>query len=263
MSISSSAQIGRHCVIESGVNIGARVRIGPFCTIAAGVDIGDGTMVGSHSVINGLTRLGRDNMIGPYSSIGEVNQDLKYANEATGVVIGDRNRIEKHVTIHRGTLQGNGHTVIGHDNHFLNDVHIGHDCRIGDATVIGDHSGLAGHVNISDGAKLGLMCAVHQFCIVGAHSLIADQSCVVQDVPPFVCAVGNRAFPIGLNSLSPVFLAADIHQQEVIRTLYDRIYHQGIPIEDVKKDVRRLTSEFMLVAFFHAFFSGSTRGIIR
>ncbi|VFS46890.1 Acyl-[acyl-carrier-protein]--UDP-N-acetylglucosamine O-acyltransferase [Budvicia aquatica] len=95
MSISSSAQIGRHCVIESGVNIGARVRIGPFCTIAAGVDIGDGTMVGSHSVINGLTRLGRDNMIGPYSSIGEVNQDLKYANEATGVVIGDRNRIEK------------------------------------------------------------------------------------------------------------------------------------------------------------------------
>ncbi|GKX53519.1 acyl-ACP--UDP-N-acetylglucosamine O-acyltransferase [Budvicia aquatica] len=263
MSISSSAQIGHHCVIESGAIIGAHVRIGPFCTIAAGVDIGDGTMVGSHSVINGLTRLGRDNMIGPYSSIGEVNQDLKYANEATGVVIGDRNRIGKQATIHRGTLQGNVHTVIGHDNHLLNGVHIGHDCLIGDATVMGDHSGLAGHVNIDEGAQLGLMCAVHQFCIVGAHARIADQSCVVQDVPPFVCAIGNRAFPLGINSLSPVFLAANTHQQQVIRTLYDRMYQQGIPVEDVKKEARRLASEYPLVAFFHAFFSRSTRGIIR
>ncbi|VFS47342.1 Acyl-[acyl-carrier-protein]--UDP-N-acetylglucosamine O-acyltransferase [Budvicia aquatica] len=65
------------------------------------------------------------------------------------------------------------------------------DCLIGDATVMGDHSGLAGHVNIDEGAQLGLMCAVHQFCIVGAHAQIADQSCVVQDVPPFVCAIGK------------------------------------------------------------------------
>ena len=263
MSISSSALIASSSEIESGANIGARVRIGPFCTIAADVEIGDGTIIASHSVINGLTRIGHDNIIGQYSSIGEVNQDLKYANEPTGVVIGDRNRIEKNATIHRGTLQGRGWTTIGNDNCWLNNVHIGHDCLIGHATVIGNNSGLAGHVQLDDGVQVGSLCAVHQFCILGAHAQIADQSGVVLDVPPFVCAFGNHAFPIGFNELTPAFLEAGPHQQQALRALYDMLYHQGIPIEDVKKEAKRLAIKYPSMTFFNTFFSCSTRGIIR
>ncbi|MFZ1871577.1 MAG: acyl-ACP--UDP-N-acetylglucosamine O-acyltransferase [Chania sp.] len=263
MLISSSARIASNSVIEPGVIIGAHVCIGPFCVITAGVEIGEGTVVASHVVINGLTRIGRDNRIGRYSSIGEVNQDLKYAGEATEVVIGDRNQIGDKVTIHRGTLQGRGCTTIGNDNHISDSVHIGHDCVVGNGTFMGSNSGLAGHVELDDAVHIGAMCAIHQFCILGAYARIADRSGVVQDVPPFVCASGNHALPTGFNQLAEAFLAADSHQQQLIRTLYDRIYHLAIPIDEVKKEAERLATQYPLVTFFNRFFSRSMRGIIR
>jgi UDP-N-acetylglucosamine acyltransferase len=263
MTISSSARIANSSLIEPGAIIGAHVSIGPFCVIAAGVELGEGTVVASNVVINGLTRIGRDNQIGRYSSIGEVNQDLKYAGEATEVVIGDRNQIGDKVTIHRGTLQGRSRTTIGNDNRISDGVHIGHDCVVGNRTFMGNNSGLAGHVELDDAVHIGVMCAIHQFCILGAYTRIADQSGVVQDVPPFVCASGNHALPIWFNQRAEAFAAADIHQQQVIRAMYDRIYHLAIPVDEVKKEAERLASQYLLVTFFNHFFSRSTRGIIR
>lgn len=263
MSISPSARIAGNSLIEPGAIVGARVHIGPFCVIAAGVEIGDDTIVASHVSINGLTRIGQDNVIGQFSTIGEVNQDLKYAAEATEVIIGDRNRIGKNATIHRGTIQGYQRTVIGNDNHFLSNVHIGHDCIIGNATMIGDNSGLAGHVELADFVQLGFMCAVHQFCLLGAYAHIADQSAVVQDVPPFVCASGNHATPIGVNEAATAFQALNSQQQRVIHTLYSMLYLNGLAIEEVKREVLRLSITFPLLQFFNTFFSRSARGIIR
>ncbi|WP_337264512.1 MULTISPECIES: acyl-ACP--UDP-N-acetylglucosamine O-acyltransferase [unclassified Serratia (in: enterobacteria)] len=263
MLISSSAHIARGSVIEPGAVIGAQVYIGPFCVITAGVEIGEGTVIASHVVINGQTRIGRNNSIGRYSSIGEVNQDLKYAGEATDVVIGDRNHIGEKATIHRGTVQGRGRTAIGHDNRILNSVHIGHDCVIGNGTLIGNNSGLAGHVELDDAVQIGVMCAIHQFCILGAYAQIADRSGVVQDVPPFVCASGNHALPTGFNQWAVAFLAADIQQQQEIRTLYDRIYHLAMPFDEAKKEAARLAIHYLLLRLFNQFFSRSTRGIIR
>lgn len=261
MSISPSARIASSSLIEPGANIGARVTIGPFCIIAAGVEIGDDTTIASHVSINGLTHIGCDNSIGQFSIIGESNQDLKYNGEPTEVVIGDRNRIGKNATIHRGTIQGRRITTIGNDNLFLNNVHIGHDCIIGNTTIIGDNSGLAGHVELHDFAQIGYMCAVHQFCLLGAYAHIASQSGVVQDVPPFVSASGNHATPTGLNE--PAFQSMDSHQRQMIHTLYSMLYHNALTIEVVKREMQRLNVPYSLLRLFNTFFSRSTRGIIR
>lgn len=261
--ISPSARIADNSLIAPGAVIGAHVRIGPFCVISAGVEIGEGTTVASHTVINGLTRIGRDNVFGSFSSIGEAGQDLKYADEPTSLIIGDRNRIGQYATLHRGTVQGCQRTVIGNDNHLQDNVHVAHDCVIGNGAYVGEHSGLAGHVEMGDAAWVGARCAVHQFCIIGAHAKVADGALVVQDLPPFVQASGHRAKPDGLHLVAPAFLAADPQQQRVIHALYDMLYHRSMALEDVRQEVLHLSVEYPLLSLFLDFFTRSARGIVR
>lgn len=261
MSISPSARVASSSLIEPGAIIGARVTIGPFCIITAGVEIGDDTAIASHVSINGLTYIGCDNVIGQFSIIGEANQDLKYNGEPTEVVIGDRNRIGKNATIHRGTVQGRRTTIIGNDNLFLSNVHIAHDCIVGNATIIGDNSGLAGHVELHDFVQIGYMCAVHQFCLLGAYAHIASQSGVVQDVPPFVSASGNHAGPTGLNESA--FQSMDSQQRQMIHSLYSMLYKNGLAVDVVKREALRLSVTYPLLQLFNTFFSRSVRGIIR
>lgn len=261
MSISPSARVASNSLIDPGAIIGARVTIGPFCIIAAGVEIGDDTAIASHVSISGLTHIGCDNVIGQFSTIGETNQDLKYGGEPTDVVIGDRNRIGKNATIHRGTAQGRGTTTIGNDNIFLSHVHIGHDCIVGNTTIIGDNSGLAGHVELHDSVQIGYMCAVHQFCLLGACAHIASQSGVVQDVPPFVRASGNHATPTGLHE--EAFQSMDSQQRQMIHTLYRMLYHSALAIDVVRLEVQRLSVTHPILQLFNTFFSRSARGIIR
>ncbi len=110
------------------------------------MEIGAGTVLKSHVVVNGITKIGCDNQIYQFASIGEVNQDLKYAGEPTRVEVGDRNRIRESVTIHRGTAQGTGLTKVGNDNLLMVNVHVAHDCVVGNACVLANNATLAGHV---------------------------------------------------------------------------------------------------------------------
>lgn len=77
--IDQTAFIHPSSIVEDGAIIGAGVHIGPFCYIGSQVEIGAGTVLKSHVVVNGVTKIGRDNEIYQFTSIGEVNQDLKYA----------------------------------------------------------------------------------------------------------------------------------------------------------------------------------------
>ena len=103
-------------IVDPAARIGENVEIGPFSVIGADVEIGAGTRVASHVVINGPSKIGRDNEIFQFASIGEKPQDLKFNDEPTELVVGDRNRIREYVTLHRGTPGGGNVTRIGDDN---------------------------------------------------------------------------------------------------------------------------------------------------
>jgi UDP-N-acetylglucosamine acyltransferase len=262
--ISPSARIAANSEIEPGVIIGPGVSIGPFCVISAGVEIGAGTAIASHVVINGQTRIGRDNVIGPFSSIGEVNQDLKPTDDNVSLILGDRNQIGSRATLHRGSPQGTRRTALGDDNTLLDNVHIAHDCQVGSHTRIGNNSGLAGHVTLGDAAWIGALCGVHQFCVIGPHARLADGAFLVQDLPPFIDGGGSgHARPLGVHLLAPAFQNADAQQQRVILSLYDMLYRHSMALEDVREQVTRLSVEYPLLRLFIAFFSQSTRGVIR
>ncbi|MEQ9722632.1 acyl-ACP--UDP-N-acetylglucosamine O-acyltransferase [Yersinia alsatica] len=261
--IDKTAVIHPSSIVEEGAIIGAGVHIGPFCFVGSLVEIGAGTELKSHVVVNGITKIGCDNQIYQFASIGEANQDLKYAGEPTRVEIGDRNRIRESVSIHRGTVQGGGLTKVGSDNLLMINAHIAHDCIIGNRCILANNATLGGHVEIDDYAIIGGMTAVHQFCVIGAHVMVGGCSGVAQDVPPFVIAQGNHATPFGINIEGLKRRGFDKESLHAIRNAYKLLYRSGRTLDEVKPEIAELAQQHPAVQAFSDFFERSTRGIIR
>ncbi|HEI8868373.1 TPA: acyl-ACP--UDP-N-acetylglucosamine O-acyltransferase [Serratia odorifera] len=261
--IDKTAFIHPSAIVEEGAVIGAGVHIGPFSYVGSQVEIGEGTVLKSHVVVNGITKIGRDNQIYQFASIGEVNQDLKYAGEPTRVEVGDRNRIRESVTIHRGTAQGNGVTKVGNDNLLMVNVHVAHDCVVGNSCILANNATLAGHVEIDDHAIIGGMTAIHQFCIIGAHVMVGGCSGVAQDVPPFVIAQGNHATPFGVNAVGLKRRGFDKDEMQAIRNAYKILYRSEKTLDEAKTEIEALAQQQPVVQQYLDFFSRSTRGIIR
>ncbi|CUX97259.1 acyl-ACP--UDP-N-acetylglucosamine O-acyltransferase [Candidatus Hoaglandella endobia] len=261
--IDQLAFIHPHAIVENGAIIHASAHIGPFCFIGPQVEIGARTVLKSHVVVNGITSIGEDNNIYQFASIGEVNQDLKYAGEPTRVEIGHRNLIRESVTIHRGTLQGEKVTKVGNDNLLMVNAHIAHDCTIGNHCILANNATLGGHVSIDDYAIIGGMTAVHQFCHIGSYVMVGGCSGIAQDVPPFVIAQGNHATPFGLNIEGLKRHGFDRAALHVIRVAYKIIYRSGKTLDEAKTELERLAQAHQLVNTFLDFLSRSQRGIIR
>lgn len=261
--INQSAIIHPSSIIEEGAIIHDNVYIGPFCFVGAQVEIGAKTILTSHIVINGITHIGKNNQIYQFASLGEVNQDLKYAKESTRIEIGDFNQIRESVTIHRGTIQGSQVTKIGNGNLLMINVHIAHDCVVGNHCIMANNVTLGGHVQVDDYVIIGGMTAIHQFCLIGAHVMIGGCSGVVQDIPPFIIAQGNHATPFGLNIEGLKrrgFSRSTIH---ALRDAYRIIYRSNKTVTRAKIDLKLLAIEYPIINEFINFLERSQRGIIR
>ena len=186
-------------IVDPAAKIADDVSIGPFSVVGANVEIDSGTTVASHVVINGPTKIGKDNRIFQFASVGEKPQDLKFNDDPTELIVGDRNTIREYVTLHRGTPGGGNVTRIGNDNLFMASSHVAHDCIIGDHIILANATALAGHVIVEDHVILGGYTTVHQFTRIGAHAFTGFSTAIDRDVLPFFTVAGNRARAIGIN----------------------------------------------------------------
>jgi UDP-N-acetylglucosamine acyltransferase len=121
---------------------------------------------------------------------------LKYRGEPTAVEIGDDNSIRECVTIHRGTVDGDGVTRVGSHNLLMAYVHIAHDCKVGNHVIMANGASLAGHIEIGDHATVGPFCGIHQFSRIGAYSFLGAFSVVNQDILPYSKTTAPR--PLGV-----------------------------------------------------------------
>lgn len=186
-------------IIDPSAKIADDVTIGPFTVIGANVEIDSGTTVASHVVINGPTKIGKDNRIFQFASVGEKPQDLKFNDDPTELIVGDRNTIREYVTLHRGTPGGGNVTRIGNDNLFMASSHVAHDCILGNNIILANATALAGHVIVDDFVILGGYTTVHQFTRIGAHAFSGFSTAIDRDVLPFFTVAGNRARAVGIN----------------------------------------------------------------
>jgi len=250
-------------IIDPSAKIHESVEIGPFCLIGPDVEIEENTKIESHVILKGPTQIGRRNHIFQFSTVGDGSPDKKYNNEPTTLVIGDDNIIREGVTIHRGTIQDRGETLIGNRNLIMAYSHIAHDCVLGDDIVLTNQAALAGSVVVGDGAILGGYAIVHQFCSIGSYSFCAMGSSVNKDVPAYVKVRGNPAGPFGINVTGIKRLGYSKESIEALRSAYRSVYRKKLTVDEALEDVKSLRNDFKEVDIFMSSIEKSTRGISR
>ena len=263
-------RIHTSAVVDSKAELASDVEIGPYSVIGPNVKIGAGTKVGSHTVIEGYTTIGKENNFAHFAAIGGPPQDMKYRGEPTQLIIGDRNTIREFTTIHTGTAQDEGITRIGSDNWIMSYVHIAHDCQIGNHTIFSSNAQIAGHVHVDDWAIMGGMSGVHQFVRIGQHVMLGGASVLVQDIPPFVIAAGDKASPHGINVEGLKRRGFSSETISALRQAYKVLYKDGLSFEVAKVEIKKMISTHAAdtattekLTQFHDFIAASTRGIIR
>jgi len=186
-------------IVHDGAKLGADVEIGPYSMVGAGVTLGDGVRLLSHAVIDGQTEIGDSCVVHPFAYIGGPPQHLAHKGEPTRLVVGARNTIREHVTMHTGTVGGRGVTTVGSDGLFMAHSHVAHDCIVGDNVTMANAATLGGHVHMADFVFMGGLSAAHQYSRIGRYSFVGGLAAVTKDVIPFGSVWGNHAHLEGLN----------------------------------------------------------------
>jgi UDP-N-acetylglucosamine acyltransferase len=248
-------------IVEDGAQLHDSVTVGPYSIIESGAVIGEGCRIESHVRLFGVTRMGAHNRVCHGATLGSEPQDLSFTPaKARPLVIGDHNHFKECVNI-SGGVKTEGGTRIGSHNYWMAFSHAGHDCSVGDHNVFANTATLAGHVEIADHCFLSGQVAVHQFCRIGSHVMIAGVTGVPQDVPPYMLADGHRARLVGLNVVGLRRSGFSPEQRSRIKAVYRLLLRSGLRLDEA---LQRAEDEYpgsetaQIVAFIRA----SRRGIV-
>jgi UDP-N-acetylglucosamine acyltransferase len=194
-----SARIHPTAMVDPTAQLGADVEVGAYCMIGPDVEIGDRCRLVAHVFVERHVSMGADNTVYPYAVLGTPGQDTSYKGEPTKLIIGARNIIREHASMHRGTVRGRNETRVGNDNFFMAQSHVAHDCIVGDKVTLAHGATLGGHVVVEDMVIMGGLSAMHQFGRIGRGAFVGGLAAVVEDVIPYGSVFGNHAHLGGLN----------------------------------------------------------------
>lgn len=214
-------------IIHPAAQIDASVEIGPYALIEGPARIGPGCRVEAHAQIIGDVRIGRGTLIGRAAVIGDTPQDLSFSpSTQSGVIIGEKNVIREHVTIHRSNKPG-GFTTIGDGNFLMVGCHLGHDVIVGNGNVIANAALFAGHVQLGNNTFVGGGSVFHQFIRIGDYCMFQGNSSFSTDVPHY-CAGHLLNTLTGLNVIGLRRAGFASGERAEIKRLFSLIYRSGL-----------------------------------
>ena len=260
MPIAQSARVHPTALIAPEADLGEDVEVGPFVVIEGEVRIGAGCVLRPGVHLIGPLTMGCHNIVFSGAVLGEQPQHFKYAGEKTRVVIGDRNIIREHVTIHRGTAHS-WETRIGDGNFLMAHSHIAHDCLIGNNCILVNGALVAGHCVLEDNVYISGNSAIHQFCRAGRLSMLSGVSVSTKDIPPFI--IQQRMNCVGgVNVVGMRRAGIPAASIDAVRRAFHLLYrsHMVIPaaLEHMERDLGHIPEVLEMIAFIRA----SSRGII-
>lgn len=247
-------------IVHPKAEVGTGCEIGPYCVIGEHVRLGEGCVLHSHVVIDGHTRLGSRNEVFPFASIGLKTQDLKWKGGLTRTEIGDGNTFREYVSIHSATGDGEV-TRVGNGNHILAYCHVAHNVVVGNGCIMSNVATLGGHVLVEDHAVIGGLAAIHQFCRIGAYSIIGGCSKVVQDVPPYMLADGNPATTRTINKVGLERNGISEEAQGALKSAYKILFREKLTIPNALAKIEAELPQLAEVRHLVEFIRGSERGI--
>jgi UDP-N-acetylglucosamine acyltransferase len=220
-------------LIDPSAELAEGVEVQAFTIIEKDVRIGAGTVIGPHCVIGAGTVLGPHNHCFSGAQLGVPPQDLKHLVGTEGrTIIGEGNIFREFVTVSSGTVYADDDhdraTRIGDYGLYMASTHVAHDCLVGDRVIMANSSALAGHVTIQDGAIIGGLTGIHQFCVVGRMAFIGGMSRINKDVLPYMITEGHPARCYGPNTVG--LERSGFHSEAIkrIRTIYKLLYRSGL-----------------------------------
>lgn len=254
--------ISTRAEIHPDARIGKNVTIEAFAKIDKDVVIGDGTWIGANATIYPGARIGQECKVYPGAVISAEPQDLKFQGEYTTVEIGDRTTIREYVTINRGT-SAKGVTKVGNDTLLMAYTHLGHDVEVGNHCVVSNSVQLAGEVVLEDWVVIGGMSAIHQFCRIGAHSMVSGMSGVLSDVAPFTKVFGLPVAYMGVNLVGLRRRGYTREQIDNIHEIYRAVYQQGRNVSQAIEYIQAYLDPSPEMGQIINFIKGSKRGIVK
>jgi UDP-N-acetylglucosamine acyltransferase len=255
-------QIHPSALIGSDVKLGNDIIIGPYTVIEGNVTIGDGCVIGPSSYITGWVKIGKNCRIYSFSAIGNHPQDYSFNGEPGQIILGDNCLVREGATVHTPVHGDKGETtVIGNNVFLMGNSHVGHNSKVGDNCQLVQGSMLAGFVTVENDVIISGNAAVHQFCRVGAYSMIGGISKVVQDIPPYMTADGNPATGYGLNSIGLKRKGIGQEQRTRIKEAY-RVLFSGKGRKEALEEMRAAYSGDELIERIVVFVESTKRGIV-
>ena len=256
-------EIHPNAIVHPGAQLGPGVKIGAFSTVGEHVRIGRDTILDSHVVVEGWTEIGEKCHIFPFSSLGAAPQAIRYRGEPTRLTMGSGNIIREFVTIHRGTPEGGGITLLGNGSFIMAYSHIAHDCRIGNEVIMANGSTLGGHILVEDSAIIGGLVAIHQFVRIGRFAIIGGASAIPKDIPPYMTAAGNRAKLYGLNLVGLKRHRFPEAAIGALKQAYRILFRSHLPLRKAMGKVEQEVPDLPEIRHLLEFLQNSKRGICR
>jgi len=251
-------------IVSNKAKIGSNVKIGPFSIIEANTVIGDNTEIHSNVLISENTTIGSDCFIFHGAVIGNLPQDLKFDPDLfTETRIGNRTTIREYATIHRGT-DATKLTSVGDDCLIMAYSHVAHDCHLGNRVIMANTTQLGGHVTVEDWVIFGGGTIVHQFTVVGCHSMLQGGSRIGRDIPPYTLIGKDPAQVEGLNRIGLKRRGFTDETIRMISAFYETVLHSGLNNSDgIKKYLEDNPEPIEEIKHCIKFIKKSQRGITR
>jgi UDP-N-acetylglucosamine acyltransferase len=261
VAIDPSAVVAPSARVHTEAVIGARTRIGEFCVIEQDVAIGADCVFEPYCFVKRWTTLGESNEISAGTVLGTDPLDKGFTGERSYLRIGNGNKIREHYTVSRGT-KPESVTTIGDLNYIMTSGHVAHNCTLGSNITIASCSLVAGYVEVEDQAFISGGVVIHQYSKIGRLAMVAGNTRVNLDLPPFFMYAGHDARPVGLNVVGLKRAGFSLAQVSQIKKAYRVLYRSGLALEAALGKIEtELPDEntLQLVRFVR----GSQRGICR
>jgi UDP-N-acetylglucosamine acyltransferase len=223
-------------LIDPRAHLDPTAEIGPYVVIDGPVEIAAGCRVEAHAQLVGKVTVGAGTVIGRGAVIGTPPQDLGF-DPATdsGVILGEKNVIREHVTIHRGSKPGHV-TRIGDGNFLMVGVHLAHDVVLGNHNILANAALLAGHIHVGNHTFIGGGAVFHQFLRIGDYCVVQGNGSFSKDIPHY-CAAQRINRITGLNVIGLRRQGFSTEERAAIKQLFQSLFCSGKNLSDAIAEV--------------------------
>ncbi len=213
-------------VIHSSAELDPTAEVGPYAIIDGPAKIAAGVRIEAHAQIVGRVDIGEGCVIGRAAVVGADPQDIHFKTETdSGVILGPRNVIREHVTIHRGSKPGSA-TRLGEGNFLMVGAHLAHDVQLGNKNILANACLLAGHIQVGNNTFIGGGAVFHQFIRIGDSCVIQGNGSFGKDIPHFCAAMRTNRIT-GLNIIGLRRQGFSAGQRSAIKELFKLLFCSG------------------------------------